>query len=109
MTADTSVRSGGIANVASSVSMRDDRLDVAALPRVDIALDDLAQALVAERAQRGLLALLGQPLVDGLRARAAARCSPTAVVVSSISATSRAEKPSTSRRISTARWSAGRC
>ena len=32
-----------------------------------------------------------------------------AVVVSRISPTSRAEKPSTSRRISTARWLAGRC
>jgi hypothetical protein len=30
-------------------------------------------------------------------------------VVSSISATSLAENPSTSRRISTARWFAGRC
>ena len=39
-----------------------------------------------------------------------ARCSElltAAVVVSSCSATSRAEKPSTSRRISTARWRGG--
>jgi len=43
---------------------RDDRLDVAAGHRVHVALDDLAQALVAEGAQRLLLALLRQAVVD---------------------------------------------
>ena len=88
---------------------RDDRLDVAALPGVDVALDDLAHAVVAERAQRRLLALLGQ---CAPRPSARARCRALlteAALVSSVSAASLAEKPSTSRRISTARWLAGRC
>ena len=45
---------------------RHDRLHVAALHRLHVALDDLAQLLVVERAQRGLLTLLGELLVDGL-------------------------------------------
>ena len=52
--------------------MAHDRVDVAARPGVDVAVDDLAQALVAERAQRGLLALVGQPLA---RPSVRARCS----------------------------------
>ena len=88
---------------------RHDRVDVAALHRVHVALDDLAQLLVAERAQRRLLAALGERARRRSCARAAARCSTDATVVSSDSATSLAEKPSTSRRISTARWVAGRC
>ena len=43
-----------------------DRLHVAALHRVHVAIDQLAQLLVVERAQRRLLALVGQLLVDGL-------------------------------------------
>ena len=58
--------SGGIANVASSASIATTVVDVAPLPRVHVALHDLAQPLVAERAQGGLLALLGKPLVDRL-------------------------------------------
>ena len=61
----------------------DDGLDVAPLPGLDVGVDDLAEAVVAERAQRLLLALLGQPVVDRL---ARARCSALfteAVVVSS--------------------------
>ena len=45
---------------------RDDRVDVAALPRVDVRLDDLAHTLVAERAQCLLLAVRRQLLVDAL-------------------------------------------
>ena len=43
---------------------RDDRVDVVALPGVGVLLDELAQLLVAERAQGLLLALLGKPLLD---------------------------------------------
>ena len=43
---------------------RRERLDVAALPRIDVAVDQLAQRVVAERAQGGLLALLGNALLD---------------------------------------------
>src|ERR671923_3034501 len=45
---------------------RNDGVDVAALHRVHVALDDLAEALVAERTQGGLLALVGKSLVDRL-------------------------------------------
>ena len=45
---------------------RDERVDVAPLQRPRVALDERADALVAERAQRGLLALVREPLVDGL-------------------------------------------
>src|SRR5262249_5182048 len=45
---------------------RHDRPDVAAVPRLDIAVDDLPQAIVAERAKRYLLASVWQPLPDGL-------------------------------------------
>ena len=79
------------------------------LPGVDVGLDERADPLVAERAQRRLLAPLGQPLVDRLagplqgavdRRRRSCRASPRPRA---------AEKPSTSRRISTARCVAGRC
>jgi hypothetical protein len=40
-------------------------IDVVAFPRVDVALDELARGRVAERAQRCLLALVGEPLVNG--------------------------------------------
>ena len=43
-----------------------DGVDVAVLPRLDVLAGQLAQALVAERAQCGLLARLWQPLVDRL-------------------------------------------
>ncbi len=55
---------GGIASVASSVSMGGDDLHVAALPGVGVALDELAQLAVAPGAERSLLAALGQPGVD---------------------------------------------
>ena len=45
---------------------RGDRADVAALPGGDELADQHAQALVPERAQRRLLALAGEALVDGL-------------------------------------------
>ena len=45
---------------------RDDGVDVGALPGVDEALDDLAQALVVQRAEQRLLAALGKPLVHRL-------------------------------------------
>jgi hypothetical protein len=45
---------------------RDDGLEVGALPGVDEALDDLAQALVVQRAKQRLLAALGKPLVHRL-------------------------------------------
>ena len=56
---------------------RDDAVDVTALPGLHVAAHQLAQLVVVERAQRGLLALLGQPLVDSARGRAGARCSRT--------------------------------
>ena len=43
-----------------------DGVDVAVLPRLDVLAGQLAQALVAERAQRGLLARLREPFVDRL-------------------------------------------
>ena len=49
---------------------------VAALHRVHVGAHDRLQLALAERAQRRLLALLGQLLVDAPCARAAARCSP---------------------------------
>ena len=52
--------------VASSVSSATTRVDVAALPGAHVAVDERAHALVAERRQRRLLALLGHPLVDRL-------------------------------------------
>ena len=55
---------------------RDHHLDVAALPGIDVGLDQRPHPLVAERAQGRLLALLWQPRGDRLRA-AAGRCSPT--------------------------------
>src|SRR4029453_11675686 len=45
---------------------RDHRLDVAPLHRVDVVIDYLPQALVADRTQRRLLALLGYALTDRL-------------------------------------------
>ena len=42
------------------------QVDVAALPRLDVALDEPGQALVAERAQRRPLAAVGQRLIDRL-------------------------------------------
>jgi hypothetical protein len=42
--------------------LRDDRVDVCSFPRLDVALDDVADAVVAELAQRGLLAPIGKPL-----------------------------------------------
>src|SRR4029453_8089587 len=45
---------------------RDHRLDVAPLHRVDVVIDYLPQALVADRTQRRLLALLGYALPDRL-------------------------------------------
>ena len=39
---------------------RGDGIHVAALPGVDVPVDNLAHALVAQRAQGGLLALLGR-------------------------------------------------
>ena len=75
---------------ASAVSSATTASTSAALPGGDEAVDDLAQAVVAERAQRRLLAALGQPLVDGLVRRAAARCRPTPASSRARSATSRA-------------------
>ena len=82
------------------------RVDVVPLPGLDVALDDLPEPLVAELAQRRLLALLGHALLDRLP-RALEALFTDATEVSSESATSWAEKPSTSRRIRTARWFAG--
>ena len=48
---------------------RRERVDVAALPSIDVAIDDRPHRLVSQRAQRGLLALLGDALGDR-RARA---------------------------------------
>ena len=96
-----------MAIVASRGQHRDDRVDVGTLPGVDVAADDIPQRRVAERPQRGLLALLGEPFVDRLVGTLAARFDTDAGVVSSTRATSAPEKPSTSRRISTARWRGG--
>ena len=43
-----------------------DGIDVAPRPSIDVALDELAHPLVAEGAQRRLLALVGESRVDGL-------------------------------------------
>ena len=58
------VARGGIANAASWVSIARIASTSIALPRVDVGRDDAAQALVAQRAQGRLLALLGQQVVD---------------------------------------------
>ena len=42
-----------------------ERGDIAALPRIHVALHDAADGRVAERAQSGLLALLRKPPIDG--------------------------------------------
>ena len=68
---------GGIDHAASSVSMRQHRIDVALLQRLGVGLDQLGQLLVAELAQRRLLALLGKLVVDrlaGALQRAVHRC-----------------------------------
>src|SRR5215204_5411440 len=44
----------------------DDGVDVGALEGVDVAVDDLAHALVVERTEHRLLAAVGKPFVDGL-------------------------------------------
>ena len=87
---------------------REDRVDVAALPGVDIALRKIADALVAELAQGEPLRPVREPLRRRLaptsqRAVDRRDGSPQEIGFS------RAEKPSTSRRINTARWLAGRC
>src|SRR5215207_4395980 len=43
-----------------------DRVDVAPLPRIHVGLHNLADALVSQPAQGGLLALLREPFVDSL-------------------------------------------
>ena len=43
-----------------------DGVDVGALERVDVPVDDRAQPLVVERAEHRLLAAIGKPFVDGL-------------------------------------------
>ena len=102
------VGSGGIVNAAVGGQHRDDRVDVGALPGVDVAVDDLAQRLVVERASVACWLRSGSRSSTALWARCSALSTPGGVV-SSASAASRAEKPSTSRRMSTARWRAGRC
>ena len=52
--------------MASSAREDAERIHVASCPRVHVGLDQLASPIVAERAERRLLAPLGQPLVDGL-------------------------------------------
>ena len=87
---------------------RHDGVDVAARHRVHVVLDDLAHALVAQRAQRLVLALLGELVVDRL-ARALQRAVDRRDRRLEQLRASCAEKPSTSRRMSAARWFAGRC
>ena len=99
---------GGIDQVGVVGQQRDDRGDVAALHRVHVARHDRLQLALAERAQRRLLARSGTRSSIDWRARCSALFTE-ATVVSSDSATSRAEKPSTSRRISTARCRGGSC
>jgi hypothetical protein len=81
--------------------------DIRGLPCFDEANDDLTQPLISDGAQGGLLALRGQRSSAVLCARCSAVS--TAAVISSVVATSFAENPSTSRRISTARCLAGMC
>src|SRR5215204_6252243 len=45
---------------------REDRVHVASLPRIDVTLDEPTEAIVAERAKVGLLALGGNDLRDRL-------------------------------------------
>ena len=87
---------------------RDEGVDVVSLPGSNVALDEPAQLVVAEKAKRLLLAWLGSRSSTDLCARCRALSIDTGVV-SSTAAVSRAEKPRTSRRISTARCRAGRC
>ena len=94
---------GGIVSRASAVSSATTPVDVAGLERLGEARVD--RALRARAGQRRLVARTGG------RGRSRARCSALvtdASVSSSISATSAARKPSTSRRTSTARWRGGR-
>ena len=86
---------------------RDHAVDVAALDRVGEAPDELALAGGVGRGARSRSAA-GSRVSSVARARCRALLTE-ASLVSSISATSAARKPSTSRSTSTARWRGGRC
>ena len=88
---------------------RGERVDVAALPGGDVTRDEFAERAVAERAQVRLLGTRRHPLGHrgpGALQSAVRRRRARSTASAPISA---ALKPSTSRRISTARWLAGRC
>lgn len=42
----------------------DDRVDISAFERIDKSVHQIANALVAEQSQGGLLAVLGEPVTD---------------------------------------------
>jgi hypothetical protein len=84
----------------------DEGPDVGVLPRVDVAADELAQALVVERAERRLLALFRQVRV-GCPVRALERAVDRRRSRVEDSATSRAENARTSRRLKSARRDRG--
>jgi hypothetical protein len=93
--------------VASSVSIAATASTSPRSQAGDEAVDDLAQRRRRQRAQRGLLAALGQPRVHalvGALQRAVDRLGARVERLGDLLA----EKPSTSRRMRTARWRAGR-
>jgi hypothetical protein len=97
------VECGGIAITPSAVSNRDVGVDVGARPCVDVSVHDIAQGVALERELSTACWLRsGSRWSTVLWARCRALSIP-AGELSSVSATSRAEKPST------ARWRAGRC
>ena len=100
--------SGGIANVASSVSIAatastSPRNHASTYPStISVSRSSPSVRSVACWDCSGVLSSID------LRARCSALLTD-ATVVPTVSATSAAENPSTSRRMSTARWFAGRC
>ena len=83
----------------------DDRVDVATVQRVHVALDDRSRRARRPARAASPAGCARQSLVDVRYARLRALVTaPGSRSLSSVCATSRVEKPSTSRRSSTARW-----
>ena len=96
-----------MAKVASSASISTTVSTSFCSHALDVALHDLAELVVAKRAQGGLLALLGQAIVHGLARALKGAVHGRHRGLERRPTISCAEKPSTSRRISTARWFGG--
>ena len=100
--------SGGIVKRASSRIIAASACRVAALGRLDVALEQRALGRVGSAPAAHSAARAGQALLQRARARCSALLTD-ATLVSSSAAVSFADQPSTSRTISTARGRGGRC